>query len=116
LQDCSKGIYALCAVDVFNYLSKPEYQGIGLYVVCSFFELYGSKAFDLLEKRAERRILEDAKKNVQIVGLKETEVISAAEVLKLIRTGSLLRTAGQTSANEHSSRSHAVFQIILKRE
>lgn len=42
-QDCSKGIYALCANDVFRYLDSPEYENLGLYVVCSFFELYGSK-------------------------------------------------------------------------
>lgn len=97
-------------------MDSEEYKDLGLYVVCSFFELYGSKPFDLLAKRAERKILEDKKKNVQIVGLKEIEVTCADDVLKLIREGSLLRTAGQTSANANSSRSHAVFQIVLKRE
>ena len=36
------------------------------------------------------------------------------DVLKLITHGNNLRTSGQTSANAHSSRSHAVFQIILR--
>ncbi|KAI6194645.1 Kinesin-like protein [Aphelenchoides besseyi] len=114
-QDCTKGIYALAAIDVFNYLNLPEFDDDELYVACSFFELYGAKAFDLLSKRAALRIMEDNKHNVQIVGLKEQTVASADEVLKLIQQGSSLRTAGQTSANANSSRSHAVFQIVLKR-
>jgi len=36
------------------------------------------------------------------------------EVLKLIQIGNAARTSGQTSANTNSSRSHAVFQIILR--
>ena len=34
--------------------------------------------------------------------------------MKHITSGNNLRTSGQTSANAHSSRSHAVFQIILR--
>ena len=34
--------------------------------------------------------------------------------LQHITNGNILRTSGQTSANAHSSRSHAVFQIILR--
>ena len=51
---------------------------------------------------------------VQVVGLTETVVESVEDVLKLITSGNNLRTSGQTSANQHSSRSHAVFQIILR--
>lgn len=36
------------------------------------------------------------------------------EVLKLIQHGNNARTSGQTSANTNSSRSHAVFQIIVR--
>jgi len=36
------------------------------------------------------------------------------EVLKLIQHGNAARTSGQTSANSNSSRSHAVFQIVLR--
>ena len=49
-----------------------------------------------------------------MVGLTETEVASVDDVLALISRGNSLRTSGKTSANSNSSRSHAVFQIILR--
>ena len=44
----------------------------------------------------------------------ETEVASVDDVLALINRGNSLRTSGKTSANSNSSRSHAVFQILLR--
>uniref|UniRef100_A0A2K5JWB9 Kinesin-like protein n=1 Tax=Colobus angolensis palliatus TaxID=336983 RepID=A0A2K5JWB9_COLAP len=85
-QDCSKGIYAL------------------------------AKVFDLLNRKTKLRVLEDGKQQVQVVGLQEREVKCVEDVLKLIDIGNSCRTSGQTSANAHSSRSHAVFQIILRRK
>lgn len=49
-----------------------------------------------------------------MVGLTEKVVDSVEEVLKLIQHGNNARTSGQTSANSNSSRSHAVFQIVLR--
>merc|ERR1711872_327792 len=59
-------------------------------------------------------VLEDGKQQVVIVDLTEKEVDCVEDVLKLITHGNNIRTSGQTSANAHSSRSHAVFQIILR--
>uniref|UniRef100_A0A8C1V865 Kinesin-like protein n=1 Tax=Cyprinus carpio TaxID=7962 RepID=A0A8C1V865_CYPCA len=70
-QDCSKGIYALAARDVFLMLKKPNYKKLDLQVYATFFEIYSGKA-SLVSRR-------------------------------------------DTSANAHSSRSHAVFQIIVRR-
>ncbi|KAG9342594.1 hypothetical protein JZ751_016028 [Albula glossodonta] len=103
-QDCSKGVYALAAHDVFLMLKKPNYKKIDLQV------------FDLLNRKAKLRVLEDGKQQVQVVGLHEREVKCTEDVLKLIEVGNSCRTSGQTSANAHSSRSHAVFQIILRRK
>merc|ERR1739848_383119 len=85
-----------------------------LVVSCSYFEIYSGKVFDLLSGKSKLRVLEDAKQQVQIVGLKESEVSSVEDVLDLITNGNNLRTSGQTSANANSSRSHAVFQIVLR--
>uniref|UniRef100_A0A8C7FB03 Kinesin-like protein n=1 Tax=Oncorhynchus kisutch TaxID=8019 RepID=A0A8C7FB03_ONCKI len=112
-QDCSKGVYALAARDVFLMLKKPNYKKLDLNVFATFFEIYSGK--DVLTLR----VLEDGCgcgcQQVQVVGLQERDVKCTEDVLKLIEVGNSCRTSGQTSANAHSSRSHAVFQIILRR-
>ena len=69
----------------------------------------------MLNKKQKLRVLEDHKQQVQVVGLKEETIASADDVLRLISHGNNVRTSGVTSANNHSSRSHAVFQIILRK-
>ncbi|CDS43791.1 kinesin protein KIF2A [Echinococcus multilocularis] len=114
LQDCSNGIYALAARDVFH-LNATKYCHEDLCVDAAFFEIYSGKVYDLLNKKAKLRVLEDAKNQVQVVGLRHEPVHSVEDVLRLLKHGADIRTSGQTSANQHSSRSHAVFQLILKR-
>uniref|UniRef100_A0A672NJJ5 Kinesin-like protein n=1 Tax=Sinocyclocheilus grahami TaxID=75366 RepID=A0A672NJJ5_SINGR len=114
-QDCSKGVYALAARDVFLMLKKANYKKLDLQVYATFFEIYSGKVFDLLNRKTKLRVLEDGKQQVQVVGLQERDVKCTEDVLKLIEMGNSCRTSGQTSANAHSSRSHAVFQIILRR-
>ncbi|NXK56632.1 KIF2A protein, partial [Chauna torquata] len=113
--ECSKGIYVLVAEDVFCRVQDPSCQKLELRVYGAFFEIYGGKVFDLLNSKKRLRVLEDGKQQIQVVGLWEEEIISVEDVSKLIEMGSKCRTSGRTSANTHSSRSHAIFQIILKK-
>merc|ERR1719315_720098 len=113
-QDSKNGIYAFATKDVFKLLKSPKYKNNNLIVSCSYFEIYSGKVFDLLSGKSKLRVLEDGKQQVVVVGLTETDVDCVEDVLKLITHGNNLRTSGQTSANAHSSRSHAVFQIILR--
>ncbi|XP_055476371.1 kinesin-like protein KIF2B [Psammomys obesus] len=115
-QDCCKGIYALVAQDVFLLLKKPAYEKLELKVYGTFFEIYGGKVYDLLNWKKKLQVLEDGNQQVQVVGLQEQEVCCVEEVLNLVEQGNSCRTSGQTSVNAHSSRSHAVFQLILKSE
>lgn len=114
-QDCTKGIYVLAASDVFKLLNT-KYKKVDLSVGASFFEIYSGKVFDLLNNKQKLRVLEDGKQQVQIVGLKEEDIQRVEDVLRLIQHGNNVRTSGVTSANNHSSRSHAVFQIILRKK
>ncbi|NWU61577.1 KIF2A protein, partial [Pterocles burchelli] len=111
----SKGIYVLVAEDVFRRLQDPSCQKLEFQVYGAFFEIYGSKVFDLLNWKKELRVLEDGQQQIQVVGLWEEEVTSVEDVIKLIERGNKCRTSCKTSANSHSSRSHAIFQIILKK-
>lgn len=113
-QDSQGGIYAFAARDVFKLHKSPKYKGLNVGVSCSYFEIYSGKVFDLLSGKSKLRVLEDGKQQVVVVGLTEKEVDCVEDVLKLITHGNNIRTSGQTSANAHSSRSHAVFQIILR--
>ncbi|XP_025952559.2 kinesin-like protein KIF2C isoform X1 [Dromaius novaehollandiae] len=114
-QNASKGIYAFASQDVFLLLSQPKYRNQDLEVYVTFFEIYNGKVFDLLNKKAKLRVLEDGKQQVQVVGLQERQVGCAEDVIRMIEMGSACRTSGQTFANASSSRSHACFQIILRR-
>ncbi|XP_061694974.1 kinesin-like protein KIF2C isoform X2 [Syngnathoides biaculeatus] len=115
-QNCAKGIYALAAQDVFASLRDWKYKNLDLSTYVSFFEIYNGKVYDLLNKKAMLRVLQDEHQQVQVVGLEEVYVSNADEVIKMIQHGSSCRTFGQTSANANSSRSHAVLQIILRRK
>ncbi|XP_059709941.1 kinesin-like protein KIF2C isoform X2 [Haemorhous mexicanus] len=114
-QNASRGIYAYASQDVFLLLNQPRYRNQNLEVYVTFFEIYNGKVFDLLNKKAKLRVLEDGKQQVQVVGLQEKPVSCAEDVIRMISMGSACRTSGQTFANASSSRSHACFQIILRR-
>ncbi|XP_043317476.1 kinesin-like protein KIF2C isoform X2 [Cervus elaphus] len=113
-QNASKGIYAMASRDVFLLKNQPRYRRLDLEVYVTFFEIYNGKLFDLLNKKAKLRVLEDGKQQVQVVGLQERLVSCADDVIKMIDIGSACRTSGQTFANSNSSRSHACFQILLR--
>ena len=42
-QDCSTGIYAKTARDVFKLLKSPKYRSLDLVISASFFEIYSGK-------------------------------------------------------------------------
>lgn len=47
--------------------------------------------YDLLNKKAKLRVLEDDRQQVQVVGLEEVYVSTAEEVIKMIQMGSACR-------------------------
>lgn len=69
--------------------------------------------YDLLNWK-KTHVLGDGSQQIQVVGLQEQEVCCVEDILNLVELGNSCWTSGQTSVNAHSSRSHAVFQIILK--
>jgi kinesin family member 2/24 len=74
----------------------------------SFFEIYGGKVSDLLNKKAKLAIMEDAKGKIQVQGLEERNASSAKEMIEIINFGHSERTTHCTAANDTSSRSHAI--------
>ena len=70
---------------------------------------------DLLKSdRTNLLIREDKKKGVYVEGLSEWVVRSPAEIYGLMERGGAIRATGETKMNEMSSRSHAVFIVIVE--
>ncbi|GFR51132.1 hypothetical protein Agub_g13486 [Astrephomene gubernaculifera] len=101
------------SADIFTYMAQQQYRDISLCVSC--FEIYGNKVFDLLNQRKKLNILEDGKRKVVVVGLKEFAVDDVEGVKALIEEASKQRSTGSTAANSDSSRSHSIMQFALKR-
>ena len=80
----------------------------------SFYEIYCGKLYDLLNQRNILFVREDAKQNVNIVGLSEKQLGSVEELMEVISFGLSVRTTGVTGANVDSSRSHGILQISMK--
>jgi kinesin family member 2/24 len=102
------GMYYLGGEDIF---AQRDRSHPGLEVFVSFYEIYCGRLFDLLNQRELLQAREDAKQNVNIVGLTTKRVESPREFMEAISCGSAVRITSQNSTNADSSRSHAILQI-----
>lgn len=86
----------------------------------SFLELYNEDLLDLLnpqsKKKCEVQIREDINGNIYWAGVREEVCQTPEELVKYLVKGSLGRTTGSTDMNSVSSRSHAIFSVILKQK
>jgi pSer/pThr/pTyr-binding forkhead associated (FHA) protein len=107
------GIYHMAAADIFKLRAEsyPE-----LMISASFFEIYGGQVYDLLNNRARLLVQEDGRQQVCVTGLTEFAMESVEEVLSMINEGNNVRRTGATSANDTSSRSHAIMQFVLRKK
>ncbi|XP_016458451.1 kinesin-like protein KIN-13A [Nicotiana tabacum] len=103
------------AEDLVRLLHQPIYRNQKFKLWLSFFEIYGGKLFDLLGDRRKLCMREDGRQQVCIVGLQEFEVSDVQIVKEYIERGNAARSTGSTGANEESSRSHAILQLVVKK-
>ncbi|XP_059648372.1 kinesin-like protein KIN-13A isoform X2 [Cornus florida] len=101
--------------DLLRLLHQPTYRSQRFKLWLSFFEIYGGKLFDLLSDRKKLCMREDGRQQVCIVGLQEFEVSDVQIVKEFIDRGNAARSTGSTGANEESSRSHAILQLVVKK-
>ncbi|CAL5184383.1 unnamed protein product [Lathyrus oleraceus] len=103
------------AEDLVRQLHQPVYRSQKYKLWLSYFEIYGGKLFDLLSDRRKLCMREDGRQQVCIVGLQEFEVFDVQIVKEFIEKGNASRSTGSTGANEESSRSHAILQLVVKK-
>ena len=106
------GMYLLAAYDIFTLLNMEKYNGFSIWL--SFYEIYCGKLYDLLNDRNSLTVREDGKQNICIGGLTQKNVNNLNSLMNLIEKGLIVRTVGVTGANNDSSRSHGIIQIVIK--
>ncbi|NXI63346.1 CENPE protein, partial [Anseranas semipalmata] len=83
----------------------------------SYMEIYNETITDLLcdiRKKKPLGIREDVNRNTYVEDLIEEVVVSPEQVMEWIRKGEKNRHYGETKMNEHSSRSHTIFRMIIE--
>ena len=81
----------------------------------SYLQIYNEYISDLLRtERTNLHIREDKKKGVYVEGLSEWAVRTPNEIYSLMQKGASSRTTAATKMNDVSSRSHAIFIIIVE--
>ncbi|KAG0587846.1 hypothetical protein KC19_2G195600 [Ceratodon purpureus] len=101
--------------DIMAIMQQSSHRNQGFQLWLSFFEIYGGKLYDLLNERRKLCMREDGRQQVCIVGLKEFRVSDVELVKEYIDKGNQSRSTGSTGANEESSRSHAILQLVVKK-
>eukprot|EP00047_Mylnosiga_fluctuans_P022700 m.124605 g.124605 ORF g.124605 m.124605 type:complete len:1235 (-) comp9354_c0_seq1:147-3851(-) len=115
----ARGIIPRTSEDIFGYIENSSTGDSKFLVRASFLQIYNEHIMDLLAadkkpKKDHLHIREDAS-GVYVDGLSEHIVKNPGEIMALLHLGSTMRTTASTNMNRESSRSHAVFTIIVER-
>ena len=84
-----------------------------------FLQIYNEEIIDLMtyDRSRQIKIREDPIKNeISLNGISSTQVNSADDILDSLRNGALNRKTAMTSMNEQSSRSHAIFTVVVNQK
>ncbi|XP_055892985.1 kinesin-like protein KIF15 [Biomphalaria glabrata] len=82
---------------------------------CSFLEIYQEQIFDLLDTASQGlHLRENMNKGVFVDGLIEQVICNPSDAYQVLIMGWLNRRVAATSMNRESSRSHAVFTVMIE--
>lgn len=113
------GIIPRVARHIFDNIQLQETEDLNstYRVHIQFLEIYGEEIRDLLDPNncTSVTIRETPSGGVYVSGAREELTTSSDEMLSALERGSMVRTTGSTHMNESSSRSHAIFTVILER-
>ncbi|KAL8225743.1 hypothetical protein R6Q57_018300 [Mikania cordata] len=106
------GVMVLAIKDLFSKVRKKSFDGNHV-VHLSYLEVYNETVRDLLSP-GRPLILREDKQGIVAAGLTQYRAYSTDEVMMLLQQGNRNRTTEPTRANETSSRSHAILQVMVE--
>jgi hypothetical protein len=111
-----RGIIPRAVDDVFTHIQRDTGERCKFLVRASYLQIYNEVISDLLKPEAKNlAIREDKRRGVHVDGLSEWVVRTPGDVYALMERGAAVRTTGATKLNELSSRSHAIFILIVEK-
>lgn len=112
-----RGIIPRAIEDVFSHIQRDTGEACKFLVRASYLQIYNEVISDLLKPgtQASLTIREDRRRGVHVEGLSEWVVRTPGDVYALMEKGGAARTTGATKLNELSSRSHAIFILIVEK-
>lgn len=106
------GVMVLAIKDLFNKIRQRSFDGNHV-VHLSYLEVYNETVRDLLSP-GRPLVLREDKQGIMAAGLTQYQAYSTDEVMSLLQQGNRNRSTEPTRANETSSRSHAILQVIVE--
>lgn len=110
-----EGIIPLCCKEMFNKIADNKDPNLQYSVEVSYFEIYCERVRDLLNPNNKNnlRVREHPLLGPYVEDLSKLAVMTYEDIHGLIEEGNKTRTVAATNMNETSSRSHAVFTMIM---
>uniref|UniRef100_A0A8D3DIX7 Kinesin family member 13A n=1 Tax=Scophthalmus maximus TaxID=52904 RepID=A0A8D3DIX7_SCOMX len=110
------GLIPRLCCSLFERVHREENESHTFKLEVSYMEIYNEKVRDLLDPKGSRQSLKVREHKVlgpYVDGLSQLAVTSFEDIEVLMSEGNKSRTVAATNMNEESSRSHAVFSIIV---
>ncbi|XP_035806523.2 kinesin-like protein KIF13A isoform X3 [Amphiprion ocellaris] len=110
------GLIPRLCCSLFERVHREANEAHSFKVEVSYMEIYNEKVRDLLDPKGSRQSLKVREHKVlgpYVDGLSQLAVTSFEDIEVLMSEGNKSRTVAATNMNEESSRSHAVFSIIV---
>lgn len=112
----NKGIIPRLCDALFESIKSIQTDDLSFKVEVSYMEIYNEKVHDLLDPKTNKQSLRVREHNVlgpYVDGLSQLAVSSFEDIHNLMTEGNKSRTVAATNMNAESSRSHAVFSVVL---
>ena len=112
------GIIPRAVFGVFDAMAQSQHSQVMVRV--SYIEVYNEELRDLFSQsdaseRGGLRIVDDPKTGPWVRGAVSAVATSPDHVMSLLEYGEAQRAYGATNVNDHSSRSHVLFRMTIKR-
>ncbi|KAJ3282964.1 kinesin-like protein Klp8 [Borealophlyctis nickersoniae] len=113
-----KGLIPRACDELFTRIENAKNDNLSFRVEVSYLEIYNEKVRDLINpgNKSSLRVREHPLLGPYVEDLTKMIVSSYADIAAVMDVGNRTRTVAATNMNETSSRSHAVFTVILTQQ